>query len=804
MAWQSPSAHNAPDGSGNSGVPGQNGNGNGNGGPIGVEYTLQGVMRFLQTEWNKHERDRNNWEIERAEMKARIAKLEGEHRAQKRLHQVYLARISILEKALKKERTDRAIEEGKTPQEIEADERARAEMEQLKAAEKRKHFGESGALYNAESGRNKSRAYLEKCLQEITYLLSPPNHPAPQQPPVANMDAVFPQQHQQQQQALEQALFQQQQQQLQQLQQLQQQKQQQQNMHHSLNPSPSPNHQPPPPPPNEVPQSHPMRSHSLRSQGTPFQENRPQPQPQITVPSMSSRESAEKIPSPLNAYGSQRNEFPRKETNPFADAAMNMNSEPTDTSNDDSWDFDDKPPAASDTDPTSASNSLPDEMTDYGSANHKSNNIHSQRRKLSLSSKRRQASREQSNSTKSDAGNFKVKFAMRGHLDVIRAVVFTGGGSLNEPEICTTGDDGVLKRWFIPGNYGLSMGGITDVDVQSHFTHRGHQGIVTSLAACPGNPTDRTGEGWVFSGGQDSSVKVWEAGKVGCKATLEGHTDAVWAVCVLPSSAAMLGGGHSYERILLASGSADGTIKIWSVTPPPVPPRRPSSASSTGSVRSTFDSYTNNDTFDYSLISTITRPDITASPTCITPMSLTGETFIVSYNDASVIIYDTASGEEVVSMASQETYDGSPATGVTSVVSTTTSLDSGAEAGKEEDVLLAGATGQRGGLGGVVISGHEDQYVRIFDANSGQCTYTMLAHTAAISSLALSPDGRELVSAGHDASLRFWSMEKRSCTQEITTHRLMRGEGVCAVVWSDDGKWVVSGGGDGVVKVYCR
>lgn len=86
----------------------------------------------------------------------------------------------------------------------------------------------------------------------------------------------------------------------------------------------------------------------------------------------------------------------------------------------------------------------------------------------------------------------------------------------------------------------------------------------------------------------------------------------------------------------------------------------------------------------------------------------------------------------------------------------------------------------------------------------GQCTYTMLAHPAAISSLSLSPDGRELVSAGHDASLRFWSLEKRSCTQEITSHRLMRGEGVCSVVWSRDGRWVVSGGGDGVVKVFSR
>ncbi len=49
----------------------------------------------------------------------------------------------------------------------------------------------------------------------------------------------------------------------------------------------------------------------------------------------------------------------------------------------------------------------------------------------------------------------------------------------------------------------------------------------------------------------------------------------------------------------------------------------------------------------------------------------------------------------------------------------------------------------------------------------GQCTYNMLAHPASISSLSLSPDSRELVSAGHDASLRFRSLEKRSCTQKF-------------------------------------
>ncbi|EEB98232.1 hypothetical protein MPER_02299, partial [Moniliophthora perniciosa FA553] len=46
----------------------------------GQDFTLSSVLHFLQTEWRRYERDRNEWEIERAEMRARIALLEGERR----------------------------------------------------------------------------------------------------------------------------------------------------------------------------------------------------------------------------------------------------------------------------------------------------------------------------------------------------------------------------------------------------------------------------------------------------------------------------------------------------------------------------------------------------------------------------------------------------------------------------------------------------------------------------------------------------------------------------------------------------
>lgn len=63
-----------------------------------------GVMRFLQTEWHRHERDRNAWEIERAEMKSRIGRLEGDVRTSKRLHESVGKHVRLLEAALKKER----------------------------------------------------------------------------------------------------------------------------------------------------------------------------------------------------------------------------------------------------------------------------------------------------------------------------------------------------------------------------------------------------------------------------------------------------------------------------------------------------------------------------------------------------------------------------------------------------------------------------------------------------------------------------------------------------------------------------
>lgn len=56
-----------------------------------IEYTLPGVMHYLQQQFTKNERDRISWELERSEMKNRIRQLENEIRQLKRdklMHQM--------------------------------------------------------------------------------------------------------------------------------------------------------------------------------------------------------------------------------------------------------------------------------------------------------------------------------------------------------------------------------------------------------------------------------------------------------------------------------------------------------------------------------------------------------------------------------------------------------------------------------------------------------------------------------------------------------------------------------------------
>lgn len=746
-------------------------------------------MRFLQIEWHNHERARNSWEIERAEMRAKIAKQEGECKQAKRVNEQLDRQVKMLESALKNERARKAkLAESEAEKEGEVKSKKRG-LDEEKAGENGVH-GEEKAKRERKSGvvgvdgsvlltgdvappnvphnsfmntdeapetsekereqyLDNTTKYLKNCMKEIQYLLTPPQHPPPPQllpngnysglpEPPLSIEDIYARHQQRNQRQGGQALPQ---------------------------PSAMPNHQPPPVPNNlpatSGPQAVSARYNDYSDVGQSTSELLQQTSQHMSAP------YEDQVESVTHTYDARGRAVPDQDLS-------SLRRQGPQSGDPDGWQFDDEapmqpehpppdmpPPRRPDTDlfPTAANNThlAAKSPPRTGPGSHRRKSSGSQVMSRRRSSQGKNETHDGSDAAAhADPSQFKVKFALRGHLDVVRSAIFSGGGSPSEPEVCTAGDDGTIKRWIIPASYQnfSAANNNADLDIPAYFTHRGHEGTVTSLATCPASTGFSTGgrangDGWIFSAGQDATVRVWERGRVDPKATLEGHTDAVWSVCVLPASVGVVFGAQSSnyggpDRLLLVSGSADGTVKVWAVSAPPQ-----TSSPSTGSRRgvggsrrhsvtsgsnfpsSPQPSVASSTLFSYTLVHTIERPATGAggkpSPTCIAPLSASGETFVVSYTDSSVLIFDTRTGEEVIGMASNETYDGTMNTSINTVVATSLGLEGAgvnaldAARGLEADEVGAGATGSREGVEGVVISGHEDRFVRFFDANSGEC-----------------------------------------------------------------------------------
>ena len=55
-----------------------------------------------------------------------------------------------------------------------------------------------------------------------------------------------------------------------------------------------------------------------------------------------------------------------------------------------------------------------------------------------------------------------------------------------------------------------------------------------------------------------------------------------------------------------------------------------------------------------------------------------------------------------------------------------------------------------------ILSASDNNTVRIWSAVTGECEQTMMGHTDGVTSVAFSPDGRLIVSGGFDSAMRVW------------------------------------------------
>ncbi|KAJ7236722.1 WD40-repeat-containing domain protein [Mycena haematopus] len=747
----------------------------------GQDWNLSSVLHYLQTEWRKYERDRNEWEIERAEMRARIALLEGERRSFENVKLDLMRRIKMLEYALRMERSKQLAQpppasSSVPPAKLAAIQALTSSTSQKDDVQSHKEessgssprsedsplpdgrvngvasVGPSGrpnswaganwpngpsaaaaaGLGKPPPGRDpksraRSRDYLKQCLQEISYLTSPQAmNPLPNRPLLnnGNISLTLPNAP-----SFEQMAFNGRPRKL-----LPESGKDFAMLNGNINnlmsgPSSAPAATA------NLERNNPLGSgmlqlqHMQQQQQQPQQSSSPNPalmQQQNVVPSQSPQSSS-------NAAG-ERDEEPRQLTAIFRP--------------DDAGEWKEKLRLSHEAEQAR----LARENHDVEQARLGREHPGWDRQEDEGKDEDGEVDDEES-SVVSDVEGYKVwrpKRTLRNHLDAVRALAFHP----HELALATGGDDCTVKIWRMDVAGLASSASRPTTEIEPQLTLRGHSAAITRLIHAPSKQL-------LYSASLDSSIRVWALPSIShttyapydetrARGELIGHTDAVWDLALVRD-----------ESTLISCG-AEGTVKVWDVSGP----------SGGGSLKLTW-GWVGLESADEPQQEDADAPGATA----VEALKVDLKKVAVAYQNAVVKIFDIENGKELSRLPTDISYDGTPATQINRIVSHPTMS--------------------------LLVTAHEDKYIRIFDIVTGQCTHSMLAHLDGVTSLSIDAAGFSLVSGSHDCSVRFWDLlGSRACVQESTTHREKAREGVLDVEFHPSLPFMASAGSDGVVKLY--
>ena len=97
-----------------------------------------------------------------------------------------------------------------------------------------------------------------------------------------------------------------------------------------------------------------------------------------------------------------------------------------------------------------------------------------------------------------------------------------------------------------------------------------------------------------------------------------------------------------------------------------------------------------------------------------------------------------------------------------------------------------------------IISGSDDNTLKLWDAHSGTCILTLSGHSRGVNAAAFSPDGQRIISGSFDNTLKLWDAHSGNCFLTLSGH----SNWVTAATFSPDGKRIISGSWDNTLKLW--
>ncbi|NEP54540.1 MAG: WD40 repeat domain-containing protein, partial [Moorea sp. SIO3C2] len=97
-----------------------------------------------------------------------------------------------------------------------------------------------------------------------------------------------------------------------------------------------------------------------------------------------------------------------------------------------------------------------------------------------------------------------------------------------------------------------------------------------------------------------------------------------------------------------------------------------------------------------------------------------------------------------------------------------------------------------------VISGADDKTIKVWRWETGAELFTLSGHTDSVYAVAVTPDGKKLISASKDKTIKVWDWETQKDIFTFSGHT----DTVNTVVLTPNGKQVISGSDDKTIKVF--